>query len=88
MENPIDKKTGTADCRHGKRCVWTNVNSLIIQASSMPAQMKKEFGSFHEIGKQAAEKGEMMEVDTDSLFAGTRRGSTCRSFTTVPLWLS
>lgn len=74
MENPIDKKLAQQIVDTVKDVCGQNVNFIDHTGIIYASTDEKRIGSFHEIGKQAAEKGEMMEVDTDSLFAGTQKG--------------
>lgn len=74
VENSIDKKLAQQIVATVKDVCGQNVNFIDHTGMIYASTDERRIGSFHEIGKQAAEKGEMLEVDTDSLFAGTQKG--------------
>ncbi|MCR2022529.1 sugar diacid utilization regulator SdaR, partial [Blautia pseudococcoides] len=74
MENSFDKKLAQQIVATVKDVCGQNVNFIDRTGMIYASTDERRIGSFHEIGKQAAEKGEMLEVDTDSLFAGTQKG--------------
>ena len=74
MDNPIDKKLAQQIVATVKDVCGQNVNFIDHTGIIYASTDEKRIGSFHEIGKQAAEKGEMLEADTDSQFAGTQKG--------------